>query len=108
MKYIRSIITLGCLAAVAATSGAQGFRSGTGITDIMRAGPRLGLDHFIHAIVFEVAVEIALLGPQAERLVPRDPHQAPGFRVGITRYDRRPRKHRCEYGDRYGQVRHSA
>ncbi|RQO53578.1 molecular chaperone SurA [Variovorax sp. KBW07] len=43
MKYIRSIITLGCLAAMAATSGAQGFRSGgSGITDIMRAGPRLG------------------------------------------------------------------
>ncbi|MFH0132847.1 peptidylprolyl isomerase [Variovorax sp. VaC1] len=42
MKHIRSIITLGCLAAVAATSGAQGFRSGSGITDIMRAGPRLG------------------------------------------------------------------
>jgi peptidyl-prolyl cis-trans isomerase SurA len=42
MKHIRSIITLGCLAAMAATSGAQGFRSGSGITDIMRAGPRLG------------------------------------------------------------------
>lgn len=42
MKNIRSIITLGCLAAMAATSGAQGFRSGGGITDIMRAGPRLG------------------------------------------------------------------
>ena len=42
MKYIRSIITLGCLAAMAATAGAQGFRSGSGITDIMRAGPRLG------------------------------------------------------------------
>lgn len=42
MKYIRSIITLGCLAAMAATSGAQGLRPGSGITDIMRAGPRLG------------------------------------------------------------------
>ena len=42
MKHIRSIITLGCLAAIAATAGAQGYRSGTGITDIMRAGPRLG------------------------------------------------------------------
>jgi peptidyl-prolyl cis-trans isomerase SurA len=42
MKHIRSIITLGCLAAMAATAGAQGFRSGSGITDIMRAGPRLG------------------------------------------------------------------
>jgi peptidyl-prolyl cis-trans isomerase SurA len=42
MKHIRSIITLGCLAAMAATAGAQGFRSGGGITDIMRAGPRLG------------------------------------------------------------------
>ena len=42
MKHIRSIITLGCLAAMAATAGAQGFRAGGGITDIMRAGPRLG------------------------------------------------------------------
>ena len=42
MKHIRSIITLGCLAAMAATSGAQGLRPGSGITDIMRAGPRLG------------------------------------------------------------------
>ncbi|MBB3640696.1 peptidylprolyl isomerase [Variovorax atrisoli] len=42
MKNIRSIITLGCLAAIAATAGAQGYRPGTGITDIMRAGPRLG------------------------------------------------------------------
>ena len=42
MKNIRSIITLGCLAAMAATSGAQGLRPGSGITDIMRAGPRLG------------------------------------------------------------------
>ena len=42
MKYIRSIITLGCLAAIAASSGAQGYRAGSGITDIMRAGPRLG------------------------------------------------------------------
>ncbi|WP_422084291.1 peptidylprolyl isomerase [Variovorax sp.] len=40
MKHIRSIITLGCLAAMAAAAGAQGFHSG--ITDIMRAGPRLG------------------------------------------------------------------
>ncbi|BEP59417.1 peptidylprolyl isomerase [Variovorax sp. V118] len=41
MKHIRSLITLGCLAAIAATAGAQGFRSGSGITDIMRAGPRI-------------------------------------------------------------------
>jgi peptidyl-prolyl cis-trans isomerase SurA len=41
MKHIRSIITLGCLAALAATSGAQGVRR-SGITDIMRAGPQLG------------------------------------------------------------------
>ncbi len=41
MKHIRSILTLSCLAALAATSGAQGLRSGGGITDIMRAGPRL-------------------------------------------------------------------
>ncbi|WPH14085.1 peptidylprolyl isomerase [Variovorax paradoxus] len=43
MKHIRSILTLGCLAALAATSGAQGLRpgGGSGITDIMRAGPRL-------------------------------------------------------------------
>ena len=37
MKHIRSILTLVCLAALAAASGAQGL----GITDIMRAGPRL-------------------------------------------------------------------
>ncbi|PIF75838.1 periplasmic chaperone for outer membrane proteins SurA [Variovorax sp. 54] len=41
MKHIRSLITLGCLAAIAATAGAQGFRSGSGITDIMRSGPRI-------------------------------------------------------------------
>ncbi|WP_341888149.1 peptidylprolyl isomerase [Variovorax sp. YR752] len=41
MKHIRSLLTLGCLAAIAATAGAQGFRSGSGITDIMRAGPRI-------------------------------------------------------------------
>jgi len=43
MKHIRSILTLGCLAALAASSGAQGLRpgGGSGITDIMRAGPRL-------------------------------------------------------------------
>ncbi|MGQ2999130.1 MULTISPECIES: peptidylprolyl isomerase [unclassified Variovorax] len=42
MKHIRSILSLACLAALAATAGAQqGFRSGGGITDIMRAGPRL-------------------------------------------------------------------
>lgn len=28
MKHIRSILTLGCLAALAATSGAQGLRPG--------------------------------------------------------------------------------
>jgi peptidyl-prolyl cis-trans isomerase SurA len=45
MNHIRSILTLACLATLAATAGAQGQgpRSGTGlgITDIMRAGPRL-------------------------------------------------------------------
>jgi len=43
MKHIRSILTLSCLAALAASSGAQGLRpgGGSGITDIMRAGPRL-------------------------------------------------------------------
>lgn len=35
MNHIRSILTLACLATLAATSGAQG------ITDIMRGGPRL-------------------------------------------------------------------
>lgn len=37
MKHIRSILTLACLATLATASGAQGL----GITDIMRAGPRL-------------------------------------------------------------------
>ncbi|MDM0052744.1 peptidylprolyl isomerase [Variovorax sp. J22R115] len=37
MNHLRSILTLACLASVATASGAQG----TGITDIMRAGPRL-------------------------------------------------------------------
>jgi len=42
MKHIRSILSLACLATLAATAGAQqGFRSGGGITDIMRTGPRL-------------------------------------------------------------------
>ena len=43
MKNIRSIITLGCLAAIAATAGAQGYRPGTGITDIMLVS---GPEHF--------------------------------------------------------------
>ncbi|MDM0075270.1 peptidylprolyl isomerase [Variovorax sp. J2P1-59] len=37
MNHIRSILTLACLATLATASGAQG----TGITDIMRSGPRL-------------------------------------------------------------------
>lgn len=37
MNHIRSIIALACLATLAAAAGAQG----AGITDIMRAGPRL-------------------------------------------------------------------
>ncbi|MDM0107529.1 peptidylprolyl isomerase [Variovorax sp. J22R24] len=37
MNHLRSILTLACLATLATASGAQG----TGITDIMRAGPRL-------------------------------------------------------------------
>lgn len=44
MNYIRSTLTLACLAALAVTSSAQaqGFRpSGRGITDIMRTGPRI-------------------------------------------------------------------
>lgn len=43
MNYIRSILTLACLATLAAAAGAQGqgSRPGVGITDIMRAGPRL-------------------------------------------------------------------
>lgn len=41
MNHYRSILTMACLAALAAASGAQGLRPGTGITDIMRAGPRL-------------------------------------------------------------------
>lgn len=41
MNHIRSILTLACLAALAAASGAQGLRPGSGITDIMRSGPRL-------------------------------------------------------------------
>ncbi|VWX59428.1 Chaperone SurA [Burkholderiales bacterium 8X] len=41
MKNIRSILGFTCLAAAAATVGAQGFRPGTGITDIMRSGPRI-------------------------------------------------------------------
>jgi len=43
MNHIRSILTLACLATLAAAAGAQGqgLRPGTGITDIMRAGPRL-------------------------------------------------------------------
>ncbi len=41
MKHIRSILSLACLATLAATAGAQqGFRSGGGITDIMHR-PRL-------------------------------------------------------------------
>jgi peptidyl-prolyl cis-trans isomerase SurA len=43
MNHIRPILTLACLAALAAASGAQGLRPGSGITDIMRAGPRLAL-----------------------------------------------------------------
>ncbi|MGO4393609.1 peptidylprolyl isomerase [Variovorax sp. M-6] len=38
MKHIRSILTVACLATLATAAGAQG----AGITDIMRAGPRLG------------------------------------------------------------------
>ncbi|MDR6534584.1 peptidylprolyl isomerase [Variovorax soli] len=43
MNHIRSILTLACLAMLAAAAGAQtqGSRPGVGITDIMRAGPRL-------------------------------------------------------------------
>jgi peptidyl-prolyl cis-trans isomerase SurA len=43
MNHIRSILTLACLATLAAAAGAQGLgsRPGIGITDIMRAGPRL-------------------------------------------------------------------
>ncbi|CAN7713269.1 MULTISPECIES: peptidylprolyl isomerase [unclassified Variovorax] len=43
MNHIRSILTLACLATLAAAAGAQGQgqRPGLGITDIMRAGPRL-------------------------------------------------------------------
>lgn len=43
MNHIRSILTLACLATLAAAAGAQGLgsRPGVGITDIMRAGPRL-------------------------------------------------------------------
>jgi peptidyl-prolyl cis-trans isomerase SurA len=41
MNHIRSLLTLACLATLAAASGAQGLRPGTGITDIMRAGPRV-------------------------------------------------------------------
>ncbi|MBB3180422.1 peptidylprolyl isomerase [Variovorax sp. Sphag1AA] len=37
MKHIRSILTLACLATLAASASAQGL----GITDIMRAGPRI-------------------------------------------------------------------
>ncbi|MEJ8812091.1 peptidylprolyl isomerase [Variovorax ureilyticus] len=37
MKHIRSILTLACLATLAASAGAQGL----GITDIMRNGPRI-------------------------------------------------------------------
>jgi len=37
MKHIRSILTLACVATLAASAGAQGL----GITDIMRAGPRI-------------------------------------------------------------------
>jgi peptidyl-prolyl cis-trans isomerase SurA len=37
MKHIRSIVTLACLATLAASAGAQGL----GITDIMRNGPRI-------------------------------------------------------------------
>ncbi|MEJ7688122.1 MAG: peptidylprolyl isomerase [Variovorax sp.] len=42
MNHIRSILTLACLATLAAAAGAQGqgLRPGTGITDIMRGGPR--------------------------------------------------------------------
>ncbi len=46
MNYIRSTLTLACLAALAVTSSAQaqGLRPSTsrGITDIMRTGPRVG------------------------------------------------------------------
>jgi peptidyl-prolyl cis-trans isomerase SurA len=44
MNHIRSTLTLICLAALATVSVAQGqgLRPGMGITDIMRAGPRLG------------------------------------------------------------------
>jgi peptidyl-prolyl cis-trans isomerase SurA len=45
MNHIRSILTLACLATLAAAAGAQGqgprSGAGLGITDIMRAGPRL-------------------------------------------------------------------
>lgn len=41
MNLHRSILTLACLAALSAIAGAQGLRPGAGITDIMRAGPRL-------------------------------------------------------------------
>ena len=44
MNYFRSTLTLACFATLVVTSGAQaqGFRpSGHGITDIMRAGPRV-------------------------------------------------------------------
>jgi peptidyl-prolyl cis-trans isomerase SurA len=43
MNHIRSILTLACLATLAAAAGAQGqgSRPGVGITDIMRAGPSL-------------------------------------------------------------------
>jgi len=37
MKHIRTIVTLACLATLAASAGAQGL----GITDIMRNGPRI-------------------------------------------------------------------
>jgi peptidyl-prolyl cis-trans isomerase SurA len=44
MNNIRSLLTMICLAALATASVAQGqgLRPGMGITDIMRAGPRLG------------------------------------------------------------------
>jgi peptidyl-prolyl cis-trans isomerase SurA len=45
MNHIRSILTLACLATLAAAAGAQGqgqrSGAGLGITDIMRGGPRL-------------------------------------------------------------------
>lgn len=41
MNHIRSTLAFACLAAVAATAGAQGLRPGAGITDIMRATPRV-------------------------------------------------------------------